>query len=80
MPYIGGELNNVFHMYKISKKGDEEVVSPINSQQKLDEIKLILVDAKSGVITVEHPYLLTDTINSTTVVGTSNIQAKEEDK
>ena len=48
MAYAGGVVNHKFKMYKRTYKTGEENLVPVNTQKKLEKVKLTLVDPATG--------------------------------
>ena len=71
-------LFDTFHALKAVKKGDDTVIVPVNTQDKLDEIKLTLLDPKTGEIGINHPYGISVAITAKKAMATLVGEPEEE--
>lgn len=72
-----GQLFQTFNIIKTSEKGGKVYTTPVNSQKKLDEVELILLDEKTGRISVKPPYTLTNYLHFSKVLCYESGELKE---
>jgi len=75
-------MGTSMHALKMTEVGNDLVPTPVNSQKKLDEITLTLVDAKTGEFKINAPYNIAVSLECrktmAVIVGEETNNNKEE--
>ena len=61
-------IHNSFCILKLTEVDGEMIPTPVNSQNKMDDVVLTLEDPQTGKFSINYPYVITNAVHLTKVI------------